>query len=211
MNLPERHSFDFFIGDTYYHDGPKINPFIIEKGDELFVGRELISKDVKITYYIYPTSKHSGLLAFYLGDDCFDSIREVINEDTIGPIASAWPKFIEAQSNGIHDNDSRYALAKCNFGSGVKFWAMYTRIENIEFDHLNTEYIIGKVAQLNSFTIDMLNEMNENEPSTWKAAANSAIRGTKNGIKWSRWISTAVGIGGLLFGVDTSGLIEGGE
>ncbi len=211
MKLPERHSFDFFIDDTYHHDEPEINSFFIEKGDELFAGRELIVKEVKITYYIYPTGKHSGFLAFYLGDDCFDSIREALNEDTIGPIGSAWPKFLEALSNGIHDNDSRYALAKCNFGSGVEFWAMYTRIENIELDDLNTEYVIDKVAQLYSFTTDMLIEMNQNEPSTWKAATNSAIRGAKNGIKWSRWISAAVGIGGLFFGVDTSGLIEGGE
>jgi len=52
MKLPERHSFDFFIDDTYYHDEPEINSFFIEKGDELFAGRELIVKEVKITYYI---------------------------------------------------------------------------------------------------------------------------------------------------------------
>ena len=86
---------------------------------------------------------------------------------------------------------------------------MYSRIENIELDDLNTEYIIGKVAQLHGFTIDMLNEMNENEPSTWRVATNSAIRGARNGIKWSRWISAAVGIGGLFLGIDTSGIIGG--
>ncbi len=207
MNLPERHSFEFFIDDTSYHDEPEIHSFYIERGDEVFAGRELLVKDIKIVYYIYPTGEHSGLLVFYLGDDCFDSIREVLDEDTIGPIGSAWPKFLEALSNGIHDNDSRYALAKCNFGSGVEFWAMYTRVENIELDDLNTEYIIGKAVQLHSFTIDMLNEMNDNEPSAWKVAANSAIRGAKNGIKWSRWISTALGVGGLFLGIDTSGVI----
>lgn len=211
MKLPERHSFDLFIDDTYYHDEPEINSFFIKKGEEFFLGKEIIVKSVKITYYIYPTSEHGGLLAFYLGDDCFDSISEALNEDTIDSIGTAWPKFLEALSNGIHDNDSRYALAKCNFGSGVEFWAMYSRIENIELDDLNNEYIIGKVAQLHSFTIDMLIEMNENEPSTWKVATNAAYRGAKNGFKWSRWISTAVGIGGLFFGVDTSGLIEGEE
>lgn len=194
MNLPERFSFDFFNDDTYYHDEPEINLFYIEKEDNLFLGRELIVKDVKITYYVYPISEHSGFLVFYLGEDCFDSIREALDEDSINPIRSAWPKFIEALSNGIYDNDSSYALAKFDFGSEIKFWAMYTRIENIEFDNLNTEYVISKVVKLYSYTIDMLIELRDNEPSSWKIFVNSFKSSILDGIKFSNLIR---GIGNL--------------
>lgn len=207
MRLPEHYSFDFFLSDTDYHNEPEIAPFYIEKGDELFVGRELYFKDVKITYYIYPTGEHSGILLLYLGDDIFDSIRDAIDDDTIDPVRKAWPIFIDALYNGVHDNDSRYALAKVNFGSEIIFWTMYSRIENIDFSDLDTEYIIGKVIQLYGYTVDMLNEMNGNKPSTWKVMSNSFQSGVKKGIKWTKILSTAVGIGGLFFGVDTSSFL----
>ena len=73
-------------------------------------------------------------------------------------------------------------------------------MENINFEDLETEYIMDKLGDLYIYTVDMLNEIIENDINFWektKSVAKSGYSGYRKG----KLITNALGIAGTLFGI----------
>lgn len=208
MEASRRNEFVFFLDEIPQRNEPEIEIFYIKKGEDLFGGRELLKDDMRITYYFYPTEKNSCLLLLFLGENYFDELMKNINEDNANEVAKAWPKFAEAYINGQNDSDSQYALARWKFNN-TQFWSTYCRLENVDFQNMETEYVIGKLARLFSFSVDMLNEISENKPSSLRIFGNGVVNGTRSALKTISILKGAAVIGGAIFGVDISGLLGG--
>lgn len=209
MELPRRYSFNFFLQEIPQRNEPEIESFYIENGQDVFGGRGLLMDDKKLTYYFYPIEEHSCLLLLFLGEDFFDELMKNLNNDNADEVARVWPKFAEAFINGRNDSDSQYALARWEF-KDTRFWATYCRLENVDFQDMETEYVIGKLAKLYVFSVDMLNEIRTNEPSALRILGKSVVNSTKSSLKMMSILKGAAALGGIIFGVDVSGL-SGGE
>lgn len=198
--MEQRFKFEFFSDETYHHSSPELETFYLEKGDDFFIGKELVVNDVKIIYYIFITGKNCGLLMLYLSDDAFDGITENINEYNAQGMCNAWPQLMKALSCGRDDNYFETAIIKLNTDNFGTFWTSCRSIENVNLQDLDTEYVIEKLSELYSNTIDILTEYRDNDISAYdqvKAVGKGAYSGYKKG----KIISTALGIGGLLLGI----------
>lgn len=210
MELPRRYSFNFFLEEIPQRNEPEIESFYIENGHDVFGGRELLIDDKKLTYYFYPIEEHSCMLLLFLGEDFFDELMKNLNEDNADEVAKVWPKFTEAFINGRNDSDSQYALARCEF-KDTQFWTTYCRLENVDFQNMETEYVIGKLIRLCNFSVDMLNEISTNEPSALRIFGRGVVNSTKSSLKMMSILKSAIAVGGLIFGVDVTGLLGGDQ
>ncbi len=198
--MERRYSLDFFLDSDYSSNTETdVNYFYIEKGDVFFAGRELLLEDRKITYYIYPLNNNSAFIMLYLGDDYFDNFIENLTDDCLEAYSNTWPKLMTALNNGVNDNYSHAGLMKF-ITDEFKFWSVCTKVENINFEDLETEYIMDKLGDLYIYTVDMLNEIIENDINFWektKSVAKSGYSGYRKG----KLITNALGIAGTLFGI----------
>lgn len=198
--MEQRFEFEFFSSDTYRHSNPELESFYLEKGEDFFIGKELIINDVKIIYYVYITGNNSGMLMLYLSEDAFNGIIENLNEYTADGMCRTWPKLLKALNNGAEDNYFETAIIRLsteNFGS---FWVSCRSIENVNLQDLDTEYVIGKLSDLYSNTIDILTEYRDNDISIYDRA-KAVGKGAFSGYRKGKLITTALGFTGMLLGI----------
>ena len=200
--MEQRYSMNFFLEDYCGKSEPEIEAFYLEDGDNIFGGRELLLEDRKITYYFFPIDSREALMFLYVGDDIFDEAVDSLDKYNEEGVMNAFPLFAQALINGANDNYSKTALIKLPHVNGRdSFWCFATKIENVDFDDLENEYVINKLQKLLSDTINVFNQLEENDISTWDKLKGAG----KAGFDGWRLAKAALTIGGLFFGVDLSG------
>lgn len=200
--MEQRYSMKFFVEEYHGKEDPEVNYFYLEGDDNVIGGREVLLEDKKITYYFFPTAQREALLFLYVGDDVFDEVVDNIDEYNEEGIINAFPLFIKALMNGAQDNYSQTALIKLPHVNGNgSFWCFATKIENVDFSDLDNDYVINKLSKLYSDTIDIFNQIDENDVSFWDQLKGAG----KAGYDGWKLAKTALTLGGILFGLDLSG------
>lgn len=201
--MEQRYSMNFFLEDYCGKEEPEVEAFYLEDGDNFYIGRELLLDDRKITYYFLPIDKREALLFLYVGDDTFDKAVDNLDKYNEDGVMNAFPLFAQALKNGVNDNYTKTALIKLQHVNGKdSFWCFATKIENVDLTDLENEYVINKLQKLFSDSIDVLIQIEENDISNWDKLKGAGKAGY-DGWKIAR---TALTLGGLLFGVDLSGV-----
>lgn len=200
--MEQRYSMQFFLEEYHGKEEPEMNYFYLENDEHLYGGRELLLEDKKITYYFFPVDEGEALMFLYVGDDVFDEAVNNIDKYNHEGMTNAFPLFMKALEDGANDNYSRIALIKLpHLSKNGSFWCFVTKIENVDFSDLETDYVFGKLGKLCSGVIDIYNQLDENEVSFWDQVKGAG----KAGFDGWRIAKTALTIGGLFFGVDLSG------
>ena len=204
--MEQRFSMNLFLEEYHGKDKPEIRLFYLENNDCLYGGRELLSKDSKITYYFCPTDKRSALMFLYAGDDVFDEVVDNINEYNQEGLSNAFPLFIKALVNGANDNYYGTALIKLPHISGNGgFWCFATKVDNVDFSDLENDYVLDKLNDLLSDTLDIYKQINDNEVSLWDKLKSTG-KAASDGYRIGRGILTVASIVGSVFlGVDLTG------
>lgn len=200
--MEQRYSMQFFLEEYHGKEETEMSYFYLENDDHLYGGRELLLDDRKITYYFLPIDKGEALMFLYVGDDIFDEAVNNIDRYNKGGLKNAFPLFMRALNNGEHDNYSSTALIKLpHLNKDGSFWCFATKVENVDFSNMETEYVIGKLGKLYSDVIDIFNQLEENEVSFW----DQLVGAGRAGFDGWRIAKTALNIGGLFFGVNLLG------
>ena len=208
--MERRYSMDFFLDSSRGEEDWTVSYFYVENKDTIYGGRELYFDGNKITYYFFPIDHDEALMFLYIGHDIFDEFIDNIDDYNLEGVNNAWPLLIKALHNGANDNFSRTALIKLPdlTHSNKSFWCLATKVENIDFEDLETSYILKKLGTLVSDARDMLIQINENDISTWDSIKGD-VRAGYDSYQRSRTAiriaSVALAIGGALLGLDTSG------
>ena len=167
MGPRQKFKMEFYLEDTKsLQKKDDIIPFYMENRNQIYVGRQWYLKtSQKLTYYFTPIDEknHSAFLFLYIGDDLFDDFVSTI-ESHVNVTGKAWPLFYKALQNGIDDNYTRSALIKLKHlhEKDKSFWCMATVVENIEWDDLETDYILSKLEVLLGDCNAMFDEIREN-------------------------------------------------
>lgn len=199
--METRYNFEFFLDECKTTKEPELYTFLVEKGEAVFVGKELHIDERKIVYYLLPFEDNTSLVILKMSDDePYDSLIKNIDEYNVDGAKNAWPLLMAALSNGLNDNYLSPSLIKLN----DLFWGLSLMAENVSLDNLDSEYIVKKVVSLYSYAIDMLNQMIENDISTWDKLKGHG-KAAADGWKWGRIASTVLTIGGALFGLPELG------
>lgn len=146
----------------------------------------------------------------YIGDDTFNEFVDNVDEYNLDGVNNAWPLLVKALRNGINDNYTGSALIKLPdlTHSNNHFWCLATKVENVDFEDLETSYVLRKMAKLYSDAMQMFEQISENDVSTWDAFKGGARAGLDNyqrGSNAIRIAKTALMIGGALCKIDLSG------
>lgn len=200
--MEHRNTFDFFLGESSWHEEPSIDSFYLEKGDDFFIGKELLINDIKLTYYIYIIGENRGMLMLYLGDNVFDYLVEKLDKYNYETVVKTWPILMNDLKRGADDNYTNTALIKF-ISENFSFWTACTIIENIDFTDLETKYVVGKLIDLYSHTIDMLQEYHNNDVSNWNTAkgiGRAVYDGYRKGRRTRDILQAAIILCGAIFG-----------
>ena len=167
----------------------EVKPLVIKTNEVLWGGRTVVSKDddgvgrTRWTWYIIPTDENTALLLFNLGPcEWLDNFKENLDEYNFNGVVKAWPRLIAALKNGCDDNYSHQevpALIRTSnpLLSGESIWAIVVKVENIDFEDLDTKYILGKVGMCLKFIGEMFQELRENDVAIKDKLFGSARRG----------------------------------
>ena len=208
--MEQRNTMNFFLEDSHGEENGTVSGFYVENQDNIYAGRELYYDNNKITYYFLPTDSDEALMFLYIGDDTFDEFVNNVDEYNLDGVNNAWPLLVKALRNGINDNYTDSALIKLPdlTHSNNYFWCLATKVENVDFEDLETSYVLKKMVKLYSDAMQMFGQINENDISTWDAFRGGARAGLDNyrrGSNAIRIAKTALMIGGALCGIDLSG------
>ena len=160
--------------------------FYLKNDEIVYAGKELRIKDIQITYYVWPIKDDYAMLFEYLGDDTFDDFFPNIDSYNEEVLKKTFPILMRAAYNGLNKNFSESALIplKDVTKDDGYFWGIGTRLENIEFPELDTEYVLKKALKLHTYAIDLLTEMKEKKVSNTdllKMYGKAAIEGYRKG------------------------------
>lgn len=201
---------EFFYEEvSINHKNGGCSAFYLKDDKRFYAGRHLYVDDKKITYYIMPLKEHEAIIFLYIGDDTFDEFCNEINDNTEEAFTKTWPMLIQALKDGINDNYYKCALIKLpKVHEDGWFWCFATRVENIDYKNMESDYVMGKVEKLVEQAVNIFVEVDENDISTWQRAKTIGKSGwrsysTAHGIL--RGIGTAASVIGAFFGFDFSG------
>lgn len=161
------------------HEDYVVERFYIKTDFIFYFGRILYFKNLMITYYFFPIDLDEALMFIYLGDDIFDELINSLDEYDIEAFTKTYPALMEAMYNGHHDNYSKSALIKLRSPNGEnnRFWCLATKVENIDLENLETEYIFKKLGNLTADMKTILKQLGENEISTLEAIKSGGKKG----------------------------------
>lgn len=176
--MEKRDSMEFFLQDNQEKKECELKCFYLKDENLIYVGRELLLDDLKMTYYFLPTGENEALLFLYAGDNIFDEWVKNIDKYNEKDVAKAFPLFMEALKNGISDNYSKNALIRLpHIGKNGSFWCFATKIENIDFSDLENKYVVNKMTNLFNITTELFNQLEKNEISGWDAFLSGMKKG----------------------------------
>jgi hypothetical protein len=122
--------------------------------------------------YIIPRGEHSALIAT-CWDHAFDPILEGIDGDAAETISETWPTLAMLLHNGMKElyRDGALILLE-DFDDGERKWYVASVAGNISFE--NAEELLGERTRavmqvVLQKSIQLMTELNENEPSAWRA------------------------------------------
>lgn len=166
----------FFIDEANRQDeGVGI---LVTKGEAgEWVGRTLTftndeGNTVRIAFYILPQDESAALVLCPLGEsEWLSDLVSSLNEYNVKGATNAWPLLMAALKNGNDDNyshsDAPALIHIADVPTGESnVWGVAVKVENIDYEDLDTEYLYKKVAFAFKYAIEMLKEYKENDIST---------------------------------------------
>ena len=163
-----------------------------------WVGRVLTWTDndgdtCRLSYYIIPQDNTSALLFLCFGE-CEGLTNLVSSLDGYNrPGAEkAWPMLMKALDNGANDNYSSTAAPALIGISDVptgeaNIWGVAVKVENVDFENIDCEYVLGKVAFAKDYALQMLDQFEKNDV----AGIDRAIETGRKGFDVWRGVKTA--------------------
>ena len=193
-NPYERLILEYFKSDSSDEVGT-VETFKCPVNDDYFViGKKVtIQEDLGLLYYIAPLAHHEAILFVCLDEDNAEKglIMNAFNdydEYDLNILKPSFPKLMNAIIDGFHDNYTNYALIKLNYHE-ISYDCLATKISNIDFADLDTQYIFEKALDCSRCFMDMLDEMDEGEVTfaqKAKLAAHSILPNVQTGLSIKR-------------------------
>jgi hypothetical protein len=135
--------------------------------------------------YLIPRNTHSVFVAT-CWEHAFDQLLQGIDEDTAETIGETWPTLAALLYNGADDLYREGALILLeDFDDGERKWFLASVVGNISFENVEgllgerTDAVMQLVAQK---SVQLLTELNENEPSTLRAIGKGVAQAVGTGL-----------------------------
>lgn len=189
MSLQERKRFQYFFNTTEKEEGTYV--FYLEDDDDFLLGKEAVIEDgYKIVYYFWPLRDNEFLLMMCIDQDAdLDDILNEYTEYDLKILRRPWPNLVDAIQNGINGRLHLPSLMSYEIHSKKSYFTSVL-LSNVSKSEIisETKYVSGKVVDLMKYTMDLISEISDNEPSMWEIAKMSI----KSGLDQYRVISRIV-------------------
>lgn len=177
--MEERQQLQFCQADTAKEEGC-IYTFCVKDDDTILIGKEVVyTKNTKIVYYIAPlpnTNQKAMLLMCIDKDAALDDALQEIDNVSAPYYRDAFPLLWSAVCDGVNDNYTNAALM-CLEMHGKKSYCIGRQLCNINIEDLDCEYILREAVELFSYIVNIFEEIEKNEISTWDWIKIGFLRG----------------------------------
>ena len=194
--MEKREKFQFFINSSKKEEGEY--QFYMEDKDYCLIGRELVMGDGdKIIYYLLPLEGKEIILMLCIDKDAsFDNILNDLNANDLSVYRRPWPNLVSAIENGASGNMYCPSLIAFSINSKKSYFTslLIANVELSSFD--NSEYAQKKLIELFQFTVELLNQIQENDltlKEKTKLAAKAFMDGTRSAARLIRIINGVSG------------------
>lgn len=185
------------------------------KGDKEWVGRTVVVADddgdsTRYSFYVFPQDESSALLFCPFGvSSWLTQFVSSMDKYNVDAAQKAWPLLMAALKNGGDDNYSHgeapALIRVVDTPTGENdIWGVAVKIENVDFEDMDTAYVYKKVVWASNYAVNMLTEYQKNDIS----AIDAAKGGIQEGFDvWRRLRMVGKVVTGLsaIFGIDYVG------
>lgn len=185
--MNERNCIEFFRGSCAKPEG-NIETFLCPiDAKHSFIGKELvIEDDCSIIYYFIPFSNNDAILLACVEENgkLTESFEDYSQKD-LEILYPSFPKTIRAIFDGNNANLTNYAIVRLD-SNGHEFDCVATKVSNVDFLDLETDYLLMKAAELCSFASDVIGELDWDRVTFWQKArivGNAMLQGAQTAIK----------------------------
>lgn len=194
--MEKREKFQFFINSSKKEEGEY--QFYLEDKDYCLIGRELVMNDGdKIIYYLLPLEGKEIIIMLCIDKDAsFDNILNDLDANELGIYRRPWPNLVSAIKNGASGNMYLPSLVAFSINSKKSYFTslLIANEELSSFD--NSEYAQKKLIELFQFTVELCNQIQENDLTLMekvKLAAASFKEGAGSAARLIRIINSVSG------------------
>lgn len=185
------------------------------KDDKKWVGRTFVVTDddgdsTRYSFYVFPQDESSALLFCPFGvSPWLTQFVSSIDKYNADAAQRAWPLLMAALKNGCDDNYSHSeAPALIRVGDTPTgendIWGVAVKIENVDFEDIDTVYVYKKAVWASNYAVNMLAEYQKNDIS----AVDAAKGGIKKGFgvwRVARIVGKVATVGLSMLGIDILG------
>lgn len=177
-----------FFAETAKGEKEGLDVLCTGKDDKEWVGRTVVVTDddgdsIRYSFYVFPQDESSALLFCPFGvSPWLTQFVSSMDKYNVDAAQKAWPLLMAALKNGFDDNYSHSEVPALIHVGDVPtgesdIWGIAVKIENVDFENMDTAYVFKKAVWASNYAVNMLTEYQKNDISAVDAAKSGIKKG----------------------------------